>query len=285
MKNIGVFGDSFAHRFNPRVRHDILDAKDNTQYMAKLLKVFPTWMEFIRDDTTSVTSHAVSGTDIIWSFTQFEKHHEVYDKVIFLLTSPGRISINYNFDNTIDQVSVSSIQRTKKLQDKYRDDTSEQGRELYNTSLNLEKWHELCTVDGFLERECISYNLVIERIKQLRPDAKFIRSFSNFPKFWLPPNGKSRFTRMGTSLHDILEVEDKILKYDQTFHMINDVRQCHLTTESHEILAGQIKKWLITNKRFLDIDLLEFEDINPDPKKYFVSKHKTFDDWSKYNLK
>ena len=56
MKNIGVFGDSFAHRFNPRVRHDILDAKDNTQYMAKLLKVFPTWMEFIKDDTTSVTS-------------------------------------------------------------------------------------------------------------------------------------------------------------------------------------------------------------------------------------
>lgn len=300
--NIGVFGDSFAHRFDPRKRHNRHDLKTDPEYLERLLKAFPTWMEFIRNDKTSVTSHALSGTDIIWSFIQFEKYQESYDKIIFILTSPGRISIRFDFGKYFNGVSdirrpLSSTtgQRTKQLQDKFRDDMSEQGRELYNACCNLEKWHELCTMDGFLERECIAYNLVIERIKQLRPDVKFIRAFSDFPKFWLPPDGApdyihgtGRYVRMGTSLHDILQAEDKIMEgYNPTdrYYGNDDMRQCHLTCESHKILAEQIKKWLKNNELFLDINLLEFEGINPDLKKYFVNKHKTFDDWLKYNIK
>jgi len=298
VENIGVFGDSFAHRFDPRRRQRNVKPKHDPDFVDDFLKSFPTWMEFIRTDTTSVTTHALSGTDIIWSFTQFEKHHESYDKIIFILTSESRISVNFDFGkywwNTSDisyPLSSTSIRTSKILQDKFRDDNSETGRELYQASLNLEKWHELCTLDGFLERECIAYNLVIERIKQLRPDVKFIRAFPKFPVFWTPPdgapdyiNGTVRYIRMGNSLQDIHKLENKILNYNPP-KKHDDVRQCHLTTESHRVLAGQIKKWLKTDKRFLDINLLEFEGINPDIKKYFISKHKTFDDWLKYNLR
>lgn len=296
--NIGVFGDSFAHRFDPRRRRNNVAPTYDPSFKDEFLKAFPTWMEFIRNDTTSLTSHAISGTDIMWSFMEFEKHQESYDKIIFILTSPNRISVRFDFGkywNNISDISYplksTTVRTAKLLQDKFRDDHSEQGRELYQASLNLEKWHELCSLDGFLERECTAYNLVIERIKQLRPDVKFIRSFSNFPKFWLPPDGApdyihgtARYIRMGISLQDILKLENKILNYNPP-KLTDDVRQCHLTTESHRVLAGQIKKWLDTDKQFLDINLSEFEGINPDLKKYFISKHKTFDDWLKYNLK
>jgi hypothetical protein len=253
-------------------------------------------MEYIRDDNNSVKTHALPGTDLLWSFVQFEKYHELYDTIIFVLTSSDRISINYDWDTNeledfnkpLTTTNIASCQQQKAA---FAKDYSAQGVELYHIFSGLEKWYELCATDGFLEREWIIYNLIIDRIKQIRPDVKFIKAFSDVPEFWVPLDDgpvkretNYRRVRKGVSLSDIMHIEDNIMNYTPPAQVpYADARQCHLTSESHKILAGQIKKWLKTDELYLNIDLKEFEGINPDVKKYFVSKHASVTNWLTYN--
>ena len=300
MNNIGVFGDSFAHRHYPHIRASIDTGEKFHQDEGKedFLREFPTFMEYIRDDNNSVKTHGFPGTDLLWSFVQFEKYHELYDTIIFILTSDGRITINYDwgeYHNNISDLSkpltTSNIASCKHAKATFANDSSAKGVELYHIYSGLEKWHELCATDGFLEREWIIYNLVIDRIKQIRPDVKLIRAFSDVPEFWVPPDDgpvkrETNYRRVikGVSLSDIMHIEDNIMNYTPPAQVpYADARQCHLTSESHKILAGQIKKWLKTDELYLNIDLREFEGINPDVKKYFVSKHASVTNWLTYN--
>jgi hypothetical protein len=116
---------------------------------------------------------------------------------------------------------------------------------------------------SYQDRIYLFYNLVIERIKQIRPDIKFIPACcGGFPRLTSIPLNISL-------LQDINDYENKIMKrkYDGT-----DTRIAHLTKESHIILARLIKQWLKTDEMFFDFDIKEFHDINPDIKEYYINE-------------
>ena len=62
-----------------------------------------------------------------------------------------------------------------------------------------------------------------------------------------------------------------------------DARMSHLTTETHLILKDLITKLLNTNDTYLRIDMIDFNNIIPDSKRYRVDMHDTIDDWIAYN--
>ena len=48
------------------------------------------------------------------------------------------------------------------------------------------------------------------------------------------------------------------------------------------ILGNLLRKWLRTDEMFFDFDIKEFENINPDQRKYNASLWNSEEEWIKY---
>ena len=271
MNKIGVFGDSFAvpgvamTRWGKRV--SITNSKD--------------WMALIGAKT-----YGYGGTDVAYSFLEFEKHHSKYDQVIFVLTNPGgRITLKHRdriLASTGQESSIRAIERLKKSND--------YDPKLNHLHLSIIDWHKMQTLDAFAERETLFCNLIVERIKQLRPDVKFIQAFA-----WnnIEHIGDNKYIPHTCSLVNITHYEHEIFGWNYsnasgywfcTDKKISalDIRIGHLTYESHIILAKLIKEWLKTDEMFFDFDIKEFHNIKPDEKMYNIDLHNSFEDWVVY---
>lgn len=271
MNKIGIFGDSFA------VNHVLTEWGEYERHMVS-------WIKLLKAKT-----YGYGGTDVAYSFLKFEQHHSKYDQVIFVLTNPAtRITIKHRhhiLNSTDKESSKRAIKRLKKSDD--------YDPKLHHIHLSLIEWHKAQALNGFRERETLFCNLMVERIKQLRPDVKFIQSFAWNDVGHISDN---KYIPSTSCLVDITQYENKIfnwnhpnwnhptLKIDpwQTFDKKGDSRIGHLTSESHVILAELIKKWLKTDEMFFDFDIKEFHDINPDEKKYNTALHKSYEDWRSY---
>ena len=268
MNKIGIFGDSFAV---PDVR---------AKWDGNIVKISNVnWMELIGAQT-----YAYGGTDVAYSFLEFEKHHSKYDQVIFVLTNPGsRITLKHRdfILNSCDQErSIRAIERLKKSDD--------YDPILNHIHLSLIEWHKMQTLDAFAERETLFCNLMVARIKQLRPDVKFIQAFA-----WnnVAHIGDNKYIPSTSCLVDITHYENKIFNWEHPTSENSgwycsdkkgDIRIGHITCESHVILAELIKKWLKTDKMFFDFDIKEFHNIKPDEKLYNTAFHKSYEDWLAY---
>jgi hypothetical protein len=76
---LGLFGDSYGE-----------DVHQKSAWNSKL-KATPCW-----HDILGANSHALGGTDIQYSFLEFERYHNLYDQVIFILTQPHRMTLVHN---------------------------------------------------------------------------------------------------------------------------------------------------------------------------------------------
>ena len=264
MNKIGIFGDSFAVP-------DVTSEWGNYIHMVN-------WTKLLGAQT-----YAYGGTDVAYSFLEFEKHHSKYDQVIFVLTNPGsRITLKYRhflLNSTSQEFCHRAIERLKKSDD--------YDPELHHVYSSIIEWHKMQALDVFAERETLFCNLMVERIKQLRPDVKFIQAFA-----WnnIAHIGDNKYIPSTSCLVDITHYENKIFGwYDPTREgwwfcsdKKEDIRVGHITSESHIILAELIKKWLKTNEMFFDFDIKEFHNIKPDVKRYNTTFHKNYKDWLAY---
>ena len=245
MNKIGIFGDSFGENESE------FNIYKNT------------WIDLIVEGqsvpTGTIHSHALGGTDIQWSFLEFEKHHSKYDQVIFVLTNPLRITLKDENDN-------KKLLRMVAGYDWKADHEKDNSIETQYTLKALSESEKiLITNHNYRDRSYLFYNLVIERIKQIRPDIKFIPGCcSGFPKLTSIPLNIS-------SLKDIMKYENKIMKWKDAYDPV-DTRIAHLTKESHIILALLIKRWLKTDEMFFDFDIKEFHNIKPNIKEYYTNE-------------
>ena len=263
MNKIGIFGDSFGENIR------LNDIKDSSS--AKLLE-YRSWIDLIG----TTRSHALGGTDIQWSFLEFEKHHSKYDQVIFVLTNTNRVTIKDENTNKLFKLVAGtyagewSSDMQKDADDALKNNNIET-HHMCKALMELEK--VLLMNNDYQDRIYLFYNLVIERIKQIRPDIKFINgtclitnqsiggfhNSSNYPIPSIPLNN--------SCLQDITDYENKIMKWKSVDNQ-HDTRIGHLTEESHIILASLIKKWLKTDEMFFNFNLKEFENVKPDIRKY-----------------
>jgi|TARA_B100001105_G_scaffold254687_1_gene251194 hypothetical protein len=286
MKKIGVFGDSFA--INNMYAPDFNDEFNNIDNIDFWEKHVTSWIDLIGAQT-----YGIGGTDIQYSFLEFGKHHSKYDQVIFVLTEPLRLTLGKEITW---HSGMLAERKEKEALEHYEKSASSNDLEMYHTWSAIRKITEVLipTSQEYVNRQYLFYNLVIERIKQLRPDVKFIKAFPNtddeFPliKNFTGSEILNLLNRTVPSsnqcLQDIQYLENTIMAIDQEQNNwpYYDTRVAHLTEESHIILAPLIKKWLKTDEMFFDFDIKEFYKITPNIIKYYTFVHKDYESWKKY---
>jgi hypothetical protein len=265
MNKIGIFGDSFGQ--NSRF-HIPKDSSNLLEYSS--------WIELIG----TTRSHAIGGTDVQWSFLEFEKHHSKYDQVIFVLTNPFRFTLkdnnvisdvnnlNVDLDSTNKLLKLvvgrDAVTRMKDADNVLKNNNIETYH-IWNALMELEKLTPTLLInEDYTNRIYLFYNLVIERIKQIRSDIKFIPACCcDCSELSIPSNI--------SCLKDIMNYENKIMKWKNAYDG-RDTRIAHLTEESHTILAKLIKQWLKTDDMFFDFDIKEFHNIKPNLKDYYTNE-------------
>ena len=258
MKKIGVFGDSFA--VNNIYAPDFNDEFNNIDNIDFWEKHVTSWIDLIGAQT-----YGIGGTDIQYSFLEFGKHHSKYDQVIFVLTNPHRVTLKDENDNKKLLRMVAGWDWKTDHEKNYKSPKDDNIEEQYTLKALSESEKILIVNTSYQDRIYLFYNLVIERIKQIRPDIKFIPGCcSGFPKLTSIPLNIS-------SLKDIMQYENKIMKWKNVYDE-HDTRIAHLTKESHIILALLIKRWLKTDEMFFDFDIKEFHNIKPNIKEYYTNE-------------
>lgn len=196
MKTLAIFGDSYAR-------------KDGSDINEK------SWPEFLTG--YEITNFGDPGTDLWFSYNLFLKNHQTFDNIIFLVTSPHRLTLcnpnvkiypNQNY--TMASIKLESAIGIENKQYKVIVD-------YYNLIHNNEKEEQL-------------HQLMIDSVNQLRADAIIYPCFNNTWSKEIP-------------LYTITQFEDKFLELDDNtrnnFYSkgIRDSRACHMTEANNKVVA------------------------------------------------
>lgn len=194
---IAIFGDSFAD-----------SRMDNPT---------PGWPEILAKKYT-VKNHAHAGSALYYSVDLFLKHHQFADKVIFIITSPGRLTIP---TKDLRKKFVPNYHNAMALKEIFKADTP------FLTVLDAAIGFFLHVQNDQYEK--FVHNLMIEEVKRVRPDAIIIDAF-----------GSTGFD----SIYQIQLKEDRAWKYSPIVSSFTDRRNCHMTVENNAIFAEKVEEWL-----------------------------------------
>src|SRR6056300_1545624 len=86
---VGLFGDSFVEDHLPcrlLIPNKIAQSLKNS---------IPAYWEILRERGISIENFGQGGSDIHYSYRLFKEHHRRFEKNVFVITHPTRISIPY----------------------------------------------------------------------------------------------------------------------------------------------------------------------------------------------
>ncbi len=227
-RKIAIFGDSFAKHIMP----------DNPT---------PSWAQILAQDY-KIDNFGEMGSSLFYSVELFLKNQHLYERVIFCITSAGRLTLPerswikdpYNSQVVKCVTSLTADQNRKNPQ------CLTLSRRIYQTAFDYFIHLQNNQYDHYV------HELMINDLKSKRPDALFLDSMFELNQVFEKENEHYNLTR-----------EQLITEY-------NDIRNCHMTRENNMILAEKIKGWISTGKFKHDIN----DYINPtDPfEMYFIKK-------------
>jgi hypothetical protein len=227
---IGIFGDSYACN-NP-----LLHAKFVGEELAAEKK---SWIDHIEaEKKTRVANHAMMGSSLYYSYSQFKKYQRTYDKIIFIVTDWGRLWVK-NI-STIHPHIPGFAHCEVKL--KYADIEDSDDREILQAAYDYYVYLENH------EREIDFHKLMINEILRVRSDVLLIPAFPNEGHSLVP-------TWSGPCLKDISDIDCHFFKVPSDGQ---DLKHCHFNNENNLIFAKQIINW-IDHQTPLHIDLRDYQ--------------------------
>ena len=187
--SIGIFGDSFArckvplmHPLDPSNIKTVIHTNDEyINFQQKVEALMPTWAKLLPD----TTNFAAGGTDLSWSFLKFLEHHEKYDNIIFVVTSPKRITLNApHMYVPSDRGSkfgvnlITSVSANQSLlkKEKFCNSVNEEHLYVRDAYDAINKWQTHIQPE-FPERDFLHYGILINELQRIRPDIKLIKAF------------------------------------------------------------------------------------------------------------
>ena len=218
---IGIFGDSFA---------DDVMHRDYANY--------PSWVELLRTRyNMNVTNFAAAGSSLYYSFNLLKLNYFKFDKIIFVVTASGRITIP-EYIPIIDA-------RTKHINSLF---TAEHilANDWPPITPENKKAVEAAR-DYFLylydhDREQLFHDLMIERLQKMFTDKIII--IDALPK------------DIATGMISISNKEISGNGLDPMDFRHNDARMCHMTKRNNEIFAEKVVAWL--NGQPVEINLDDY---------------------------
>ena len=229
---IGIFGDSFA-----------MNHPDN---------ITDSWVDILRQKFTT-TNWASPGTNLFYSVVAFKNNQHAYDKIIFVVTKPGRLFLRHDeIYESDDEQKVASLSMAEYLYHKTLKESNGYKKEIkskiYKTAIDYFMYIQ----DEGYERYI--HNLMINDILTIRPDAILI------------PTVKDSLENYHSDvMADITIKEDVAFNYKPDIYA-DDIRHCHMTAENNAIFAGKVNKWL--NGEKVDINLDDF--VTPTNKEFYI---------------
>lgn len=210
---IAVYGDSYSVEYhNP--------------------KNLNPWVSIIRQQEKNfeIDNFSQSGSSFYFSITKFLENHFLYDKVIFIITHPGRLFVpnNEEFPHVSGIVNCDlRIESSNKISEKVILESARNYlRDVQNT-----------------DEEIFKHHCMFEKIGRIRT--------SNI--LFIPVNSLSIPGYNGTVLTDISNIDIDYYKND-TFATRADLRCCHMNQPNNEILANKVSSWLNGGDFTLDIN-------------------------------
>ena len=219
---VGIFGDSFgddADNFDPNI---------------------PSWIECIRQQGHLVDNYCKAGTNLWFSYKQFLKNHENYDKVILLVTWPGRIEINEK--NTLTE--LGKYWTVNNIFTAY-DSTKDSGRK---QQLQFLKDYVINLYDP--EKETMLHKAILNEIKLAREDV-----------ILYPCHASSIEHTDDLPLWEVTEFENSTMSGDNRYGVYKargfiDARCCHMTAPNHKVVANMFIDRINGKESKLTKDLL-----------------------------
>lgn len=212
---IGIFGDSFASlKLNPT----------------------PTWVDIL-SKKYDITNHSVSGSNLYYSVEQIKKFHLEYDKIVLVVTEPGRLQIS----DWIPVDSKSNQFVTGRFDSKYLNNLTSNPYEIHT-------WSAANQYFTYLQNnnyDVYIHNLMVKELKEIRPDIILIPAFLN-----------SWANVKGASMHHIFLKENTEwnIGWIDTIEKYDDLRNCHMTAENNAIFAEKAEQWINGEPVHINLD-------------------------------
>lgn len=244
---IAVFGDSFGD-VSP---NGMISGKSNSWVNHLALRY---------GEEIAVTNFCTSGSSLYNALKLFLNNQHNFDKVIFLVTSFGRIEINNAFVNESKSEhfinKFTGYEHAVFTLENYNENIKEYG----NHANNFDAVVYQAVADYFLyvqntKVDIFHHDLMVEKINSVRPDALIIQCFE------CPMN-------IDTDRFYLKQISDLDLAYYNipNHTTINDRRHSHMNDENNIILADKIFNWIKTD----NISLSVSDFVNPTaPAEYY----------------
>lgn len=233
---IGIFGDSFGTANNMPVTE----------------KSRP-WFDYVGDQH-EIFNYCESGSSLYWSYDKYLSTDCQFDKIIFLVTFPGRLRILTTECEKNYPDQVTHYDHAKGLLEYAIRNNHTRRIMLYRTAINYFLHYQ------DQKQEKLNHQLLLEKIRQI-------------PNCLVIPNFKESFPNESnySYLFQISEIDDNYYR-DQLTENKNftfyDARHCHFNDENNKIFGDHILKWIDTGEWKLDIS--EYQ--NPsDSFDYYIS--------------
>lgn len=213
---IGIFGDSFGEKsYVP----ETATSKAWTTYIAE---------EF------DIDNYCVSGSSFYYSAKLFLTNHHLYDKIIFLVTDPGRLEILPDFvinsmQSRITDYTVASIL------------AEETGNHIYKVAADYFVYF------NNYDKECLFQYALLEKLKNAKSnDVLFLPCFRySFDEQDRNDDELFKISKLDEN-DTLLQVAGKRKEY----------RHCHFNSQNNIIFAEKIKNWI--NTGFWKFELNDF---------------------------
>ena len=212
---IAVFGDSFAaplHKFKKDIG-------------------LKSWVDHL-SERYNVTNYAVEGSGLYYSLKQLTATNYLYDKIIFVITRPGRLYLDNNpILNKNGHEHLNSLPMAEYTFNEYKDRTDAESIEITKIS------HAAIQYFTYIQRlkyDMFVHDLQVDYIKNIRPDIILIPAF----------NDSYRFHMINPCLYNITELENKHWGIPKDYSSPDDYRRCHMSNENNLILSKLAEQWL-----------------------------------------
>ena len=225
MKTLGIFGDSFAS-LNP----------------AKATSLNTAWPNLIDPTQWTVTNHAMPATSFYWTYRKFIELHNRYERVVCIVTRPGRVTVRDAPYYMGIPFGASGIQQAEwMLAQKQHLLTAYQ-------RVQVTAIRDYMTHVQDYEYEVDAASQLLEHLKNIRPDAIFIPMTNALPNL-REPEYASMFSFTRLIINSLApEMMSKFFNEGVTDGWIPQEElapiQCHMTPEVNQLFAHCVERAL-----------------------------------------
>jgi hypothetical protein len=207
---IGIFGDSFGDDYN--------------MWPDPYSGVGPSWIDYLRNQNIEIDNYSCGGSSLFYGYQKFISTYQEYDKIIFLVTTPGRISVPIG-NATEEFFNVTSVEK----QLKYCFD--------FERKIKL---NAICDYFMYVKNDTFDdlvHKLLIEDILKKHTDMLVIPCFAHsgidnqIPLIAIP-RFEAEFWKM-----------KEIMPWSDTEY---DARKGHMCEENNLMLGQEIYNWIKT---------------------------------------